>query len=259
MQFLITGATGFIGRQVVARAAALGHELIIYKRGEKIKANGCTKAIHLAWADVQNYMDEGNFAENLQTQKDILNQIIDSGITDITVTGTCLEYGLTSGACTEDMVAISLPTTYARAKLELYNNFKHLPNLKWLRCFYVYGVGGRPKSLLMQLLKAIEDGKREFNMSMGDQVRDFINVETLAHNIWAIAAQNQVNGIINAGSGKPTTVLEFIESILAIKGYKMQLNKGFYPYANYEPMEFWADITKLKSISGTKFDDKIWI
>jgi nucleoside-diphosphate-sugar epimerase len=290
MSFLITGATGFIGQRVVRSAIAQGYKVAILTRSpektkglfgdniviydqnkflageEKIDSKTYDKVIHLAWADVKNYTDDTNYTANLEFQKQFIDRVISCGIKNITFAGTCFEYGLREGICREDDPAPeTYPTTYAKAKHELYKQLLNIQknnsefNFKWLRFFYVYGVGSRPNSLLSQLLRAIESGEKEFNMSVGDQKRDYINIETLAHNIVVIAGQNEQAGIINIGTGKPRTVLEFVEAILKIKNYNLKLNKGFYPYASYEPKEFWADVTKLKSIKGTKFDNKIWL
>jgi dTDP-6-deoxy-L-talose 4-dehydrogenase (NAD+) len=283
MELLVTGATGFIGKRVVNFAIEQGHKIAILTSSLKeakemfgssvsiiylndflsgaVKIN-CKKVIHLGWSNVQNYMDKQNLQENLSAQFDLLDKLVKAGVNDITVTGTCLEYGMVEGACKEDMlVKEPLTMPYAQAKYELY---KHLAqnkniNLKWLRCFYVYGLGQRANSLLSTLLAAIENGEQQFNMSGGQQKRDFIHVDTLAQNILAVALQDKVSGIINAGSGISTTALQFVEKILAIKNYEMKLNLGYYPYSNYEPMEFWADSTKLKSVEGTVFDKEIWL
>ena len=43
-------------------------------------------------------------------------------------------------------------------------------------------------------------------------------------------------------------LVRFVENYLKEQHKHIELNLGFYPYADYEPMCFWGDITKLKSI-----------
>ena len=85
-------------------------------------------------------------------------------------------------------------------------------------------------------------------MSGGEQVRDYLPVEKVAEYIAAIALQHSVEGIINCCSGKPVTVKELVENYLAEKHKNIALNLGHYPYPDYEPMRFWGDNKKLKSI-----------
>jgi dTDP-6-deoxy-L-talose 4-dehydrogenase (NAD+) len=54
--------------------------------------------------------------------------------------------------------------------------------------------------------------------------------------------------VINCCSGEPVTVKAFVENYLEKQNKKISLNLGFYPYPDYEPMRFWGDVTKLKSI-----------
>lgn len=278
MEILVTGATGFIGQAVVRDALSKGHEVYAHTRSlEKARAifgeqpnlhiidnldgQPCSKAIHLAWADVSNYMDDANFAENLAMQKGFVDALMDAGVTDLTVAGTCLEYGKTEGACREDMAVSELHTTYAEAKtaLQEYLSGKDGLTLKWGRVFYVYGEGSRPNSLLSLLLKAIENGDEVFPMSKGDQQRDFMHISTLANNIVATCLQDEVSGIINWGNGTPRTVLEFVEAIMALKGHVIELDRTRYPYPDYEAFAFWADVEKLNRVKGVKYDDKIWL
>jgi len=292
MSFIITGATGFIGQRVVQAALAQGHNVAVLTRSvphaEVIFGNrpklaimdltaflsGATqldttiynKAIHLAWSNVSNYMDDRNLTDNLDSQSHCLTKLIEAGILDLTVAGTCLEYGTTEGPCVEHGSGREpLTTTYAAAKRRLYLSLSAVQQrrpsltLKWMRFFYVYGPGQRPNSLLCQLLKAIDARQTTFKMSMGDQIRDFIHVQTLAHNIVAVANQTLQTGIINIASGSPTSVYQFVTHVLSLKNYDMQLNRGYYPYSTYEPHAFWADTSKLRAIPDTRFDPAIWL
>lgn len=283
MTLLITGATGFIGKRVVDAALNQGMEIAILTQspeearaifGEKVAIVSlneflqgdvninATKAIHLAWSNVQNYMNAQNLQDNLEAQFVLIKKLVSAGIKDITVAGTCLEYGLTEGLCTESMqMPQPLPMPYAKAKYELFKYMQTLPNitLKWVRCFYVYGLGQRPNSLLTMLLKAIENHDKEFNMSAGEQIRDFVHVDTLAKNIVEIAGQSEVTGIINIGSGKPMKVVDFVREILIMKNYDIKLNLGYYPYSQNEPMSFWADVSKLKLIDNSVLDSRVWL
>lgn len=289
MEFIITGATGFIGREVTQKTLAAGHKVCVVTRDvarakqlfvgvpnisfidlEGFLAGRTTvryaRAIHLAWADVQNYNNEKNALENNELQDRFLEALVNNGVEDITSAGTCLEYGMREGMCHEDMlVREALPTQYAQAKhqsyLKLVEMQKKNANLhvKWVRCFYTYGVGQRPNSLFSLVMKAIAEKQPEFNMSQGDQQRDYSHLSTLAHNIHAIAAQGAITGIINAGNGKPMSVLAFVEKLMQLKNHSMKLNKGYYPYSAYEPHAFWADVSKLQLVANAKFDDDIWI
>ena len=85
-------------------------------------------------------------------------------------------------------------------------------------------------------------------MSSGEQLRDYLPVENVAEYIVKIALQDRINGIINCCSGIPVSIRELVENHLEKKQKKIHLNLGYYPYPDYEPMEFWGDNRKLKAI-----------
>ena len=112
----------------------------------------------------------------------------------------------------------------------------------------MYGKGQSQNSLISQLDKALESNEQEFNMSGGEQVRDYLHVEEVAKNIVKIALQDKVIGIINCCSGKPVTVKQFVLDHLMQKKRTIKLNLGYYPYTDFEPMKFWGDATKMNKI-----------
>ena len=275
---LVTGATGFIGNYVVETLLKQGYNVIATSSDETkaATANWYHKVqyipfnlnefdnsvnyftyfdqpdmlIHLAWEGLPNYKADFHLTKNLPLQKDFLQNMIQNGLKDITVTGTCFEYGMKEGCLFEDMEC-EPANAYAIAKNALRLALEQLTaeyncSFKWIRLFYMYGKGQSPKSLISQLDKAIENGDAVFNMSGGEQVRDFLPVEEVASNIAAIAAQQQVTGIINCCSGKPVTLKEFVLEYLAAQHKNIQLNLRYYPYADYEAMRFWGDNEKLK-------------
>jgi len=116
----------------------------------------------------------------------------------------------------------------------------------------MYGMGQNPNSLLSQLDRALANSEAVFNMSGGEQVRDFLPVEKVAEYIVEIALQKKVNGVINCCSGNPITVKGFVENYLKKINRKITLNLGYHPYPDYEPMRFWGDDTKLNTILRDK-------
>ena len=94
----------------------------------------------------------------------------------------------------------------------------------------MYGEGQNPNSILSQLEKALIENSGVFNMSAGDQQRDYLPVEKVAEYIVKIAVQKETEGIINCCSGVPITINELVESFLKEKNQSIKLNKGFYPY-----------------------------
>ena len=113
--------------------------------------------------------------------------------------------------------------------------------------FYLYGPGQQPKSLLAQLDAALARGETTFDMSPGDQQRDYLPVDVMAERIARIFLA-PVDGIVNCCSGKPITVRQLVEQHLAARGAQMQLRLGKFPYPKYEPFAFWGDTTRLETI-----------
>ncbi len=117
-----------------------------------------------------------------------------------------------------------------------------------MRLFYMYGEGQNPKSLLSQLDDALTNGETSFNMSGGEQLRDYLPVEKVAEYIVKISLQKKVLGVINCCSGKSISIKKLVKDYLKSKNKSIELNLGHYPYPDYEPMNFWGDTTKLMEI-----------
>ncbi|MDR2755890.1 MAG: NAD(P)-dependent oxidoreductase [Planctomycetaceae bacterium] len=271
MKILVTGSTGFIGRYVVGQLLRTGHEIVTTsakteltlhnvqhipydlnsERNDFYELFGQPDAvIHLAWQGLPNYEELFHIEHNLRISYRFLKQMIESGTQNINVIGTCFEYGLQEGCLSEDLPA-KPNTVYGVAKntlrIFLEQLQKKIPfDFKWIRLFYLYGENQNKNSILEQLKSAIEHGDKTFNMSGGEQLRDYLPVETVAENIVGISLQNKVQGIINNCSGKPISIRRLVEEYLENTKTKIKLNTGFYPYTNYEPFAFWGNTNKLE-------------
>lgn len=279
-KILVTGATGFIGNCVVSDLVQHGFDVVATSRNI-VKAGNATwfgsvnyipldlekfddsvnyfeyfsrpdLIIHLAWEGLPNYRSSFHVEVNLPRHYSFLKNIILNGCKDVTVTGTCFEYGMQSGKLSENLKA-QPDNPYAVAKNTLNNSLEKFRKtepfeLKWVRLFYMYGKGQNPAALFSQLDKAIKNGDKEFNMSGGEQIRDFLPVEVVAAYIIKIALQHKISGIINCCSGTPVKVKDLVQDYLRIQKKDIRLNLGYYEYPDYEPMEFWGDNQKLQKI-----------
>ena len=279
MRVVVTGGTGFIGNHVINEL--LNQDIDVIATGtsvEKAKTYSWFKKVrfiefdlnttpsiilleristddkllHLAWSGLPNYKSLFHFEKNLMPQYNFIKDMVNWGLKDITITGTCFEYGKKEGALCENMKAdpensysIAKDTLHKfLAQLQSQNNFK----LKWARLFYMFGEGQSPSSILSQLDKAIKNQGQEFNMSPGDQIRDYSNVTEIARKLVKITLHDNFNGILNCCSGHGIAVKTLVENHLSNRNYEMKLNLGHYPYNDYEAFAFWGDNSKWNSI-----------
>jgi len=282
MKILVTGATGFIGSYVVNLLVELGYQVIATSRkAEKAKMSDwygkviylpldideidfsedyfsffhepdC--AIHLAWSGLPNYKSLVHIEKNLMPNYFFIKNLIENGLRQILVAGTCFEYGMQNGCLSEGMTT-NPDNAYALAKdslrryvaeLSKYNSFI----FQWTRLFYMYGKGQNSKSIIPLLDTALEKGDAYFNMSGGEQIRDYLHIKEVAKNIVNIATQKEIDGVINCCSGKPISIRNLVERRLKEKNKNINLELGYYPYPDYEPFAFWGDVEKLNKIKN---------
>jgi len=279
MRIAITGGTGFLGRHVikhlnhmsvnvVAVARRIGCDLPSLTNGRWIEMDvGCISdqsyfdlgkpdvLIHLAWEGLPQYHSPHHLDSEFPKHDSFLTRMVAQGLPRVIVAGTCFEYGMQQGSLAETMETQPM-NSYAIAKDLLRQRLQQLKSqsdfcLTWLRFFYLHGEGQPERSLYSQLHKAIQEKQPTFNMTGGTQVRDYLPVTQAARHVVDLAMLGEDNGIVNVCSGNPRTIRSIVEAWVTETRCTIQLNLGHYPYPDYEPMEFWGNNARLRSLVGT--------
>jgi len=282
MNIIVTGVTGFIGRHLIKKLVEENHQIMVITRDkskienfdwyEKVvsiqidlhsnfelilnKIKLPEVVIHLAWSKLPNYNDLIHITENLPSDIKFLCYLVNNGVKRVIITGTCYEYGLKEGCLTEDMETNPV-TAYGFAKdtlrkyLELISN-KNEFVLQWLRLFYVYGEGQNSNSILSQLEYCINNNFEEFNMTHGDQLRDYLPINEVIERIKFLLLNPHVNGVINCCSGNPVSVYDFISKRKDELGSDIVLRRGTYKNTEIAPKCFWGNTNKLKDFNILK-------
>ena len=284
MKVLVTGATGFVGRHLVQALLARGYEVRAVARNAETAANlpwinavefvaadihaadldvstltaGIDVLVHLAWPGLPNYQALFHFEHNLMADYRFIKGAVEAGVGQVLVTGTCFEYGMQSGPLSEQ-TAPQPGNPYGLAKNSLRLFLENLQRvqpftLQWARLFYLHGEGQNPNSLLAALDRAIDAGDDSFNMSAGEQLRDYLAIETAAGYLAAIVQQREFDGVINCASGQPVSVRALVEQRVRERGASIRLNLGHYPYPTHEPMAFWGVADRLQQLLGAEHE-----
>lgn len=267
MKIAITGATGFIGRHILYECRKRSISPVLTGRSSCVGESYTNldisnpppniyhalgkpdTLIHLAWSGLHDYNSLYHFENQLPVHYAFLRDLVDQGLKNLVVAGTCLEYGMQYGPLSEKMVVKPI-TPYAFAKNSLREMLKNLKtvlpfNLTWLRIFYLYGDGQPEKALYSQIKSAVQQSTEYFDMSGGEQLRDYLHVNSAADHILSLALRNEDLGVVNICSGNPISVRNLVEGWIREHQWPIKLNLGCLPYPTYEPMAFWGDISKL--------------
>ena len=276
MEIFLTGGTGFIGSHFINAAIRDGHEVVAIRRkcsSPRIKIMGkpmwvegnldddfmeylnkCDVLVHLAAHGVVNGKDDLDecLYWNVTATYALCKQAYEAGISKFIIGGSCFEYGMSGEQY--NFIPVTAPlepvTSYAASKAAasvlLYGwAVEKKFYMQIMRIFHVFGEGEAETRLWPSLHKAAIAGD-DFEMTKGEQVRDFINVnDVVQHLVAALQFDSIIAGrpkVHNVGSGFPQSVLEFCSFWWKKWEARGNLKPGSLPYQKNEVMRFVPEV-----------------
>jgi nucleoside-diphosphate-sugar epimerase len=275
---LVTGGTGFIGRQALAPLAEHGFEvhavarreppadlapLATWHRFDLLDVDGAEAAVtaaepthllHLAW-----FAEHGAFwtsPENVrwvEASLRLLRAFAGSGGRRAVLAGTCAEYDWLFGTLVEDETPLRPATLYGAAKHGLHTVVRAYAaeagfDLAWGRVFFLYGPHEDSGRLVSSVIGSLLRGE-EARTSDGTQVRDFLHVADVADAFAALLASD-VTGAVNVASGEGIEIREVVKRIGEITGQEELLSIGALPAREGDPPALVADARRLRDEVG---------
>jgi nucleoside-diphosphate-sugar epimerase len=276
MKIFLTGGTGFIGSHFVNKAHEAGHELVcllhpgshtrIPIESEPIWVEGsmeddwseemsnCEVLVHLAAHSTNVPYDtlENCLYWNVTVSLQLLQAARIAGIRKFIIVGTGFEYGLSGDDY--EFIPIDAPLkptmSYPASKAAASIVFSQWAiecklKLKYLRIFQVFGEGEEENRLWPSMKKAAFAGD-DYNLTSGEQVRDFTPVEEVAKQLVDNLQFFDINAgepqTKHIGTDKPQSIKQFANYWWLKWGAKGELNFGANLYRDNEVMRFVPSI-----------------
>lgn len=257
---IVTGASGFVGRQIMRALAETDFNLVpvvrsgkeewgaslpnvervistrdLFSENEEWWLEQCRRVdmvIHAAW-----YAEPGKYLQSSKNMDCLLGSLnlavgaVKAGVKRFVGVGTCFEYDHSNGVLSVETPLKPL-TPYAAAKAALFLSLSQCSltqsmEFVWCRLFYLYGEGEDERRLVPYIHKQLQNGEPA-DLTSGKQIRDFLDVAEAGRKIAAVALGAQT-GPVNICSGTPVTVRQLAEQIADKYGRKDLLRFGVRP------------------------------
>jgi nucleoside-diphosphate-sugar epimerase len=263
---LLTGATGFVGRQVLRALAAQGVGVRLVVRAQSQArlehadqaesvlvtqdlfaesadwwAQACAgvdTVIHAAWyAEPGLYLQSSKNIDCLIGTLQLAKGAAQAGVRRFVGVGTCFEYDLTPGH-----LSIGTPlkplTPYAGAKAAAYLTLAQVLPLQqvefaWCRLFYLFGEGEDARRFVPYLRSRLST-EQVAELTTGEQIRDYLDVREAGQAI-ADCALGTLQGPVNVCSGQGMQIRELAERIADEYGRRDLLKFGARPSNLVDP------------------------
>ncbi|MFW5644383.1 MAG: NAD-dependent epimerase/dehydratase family protein, partial [Bacteroidota bacterium] len=228
-RLLITGATGFLGRNLIPVLS--GHDaemlsLTIEQDSENksgiswvhcdlfdaeaveriMKEFKPTHLLHMAWGMVpSNYNLPSDF-EWLTAGMSLIKLFARYGGRRVVVTGSGVEYDWSSAFCREGSTRESYQTLYGANK-NILRKFSesflayHGIALAWPRLFFLYGPYENEQRLVPHIITSLLKGE-EAVIRSGNLYRDYFYIKDVVHSLSQLVF-SEITGLINIASGEP--------------------------------------------------------
>jgi UDP-glucuronate decarboxylase len=270
---LVTGASGFIGRQTLQPLIDLGYKVHAVSRHPldiaDVQWHSCdlletatTKSLlekirpshllHSAW-----YAEHGKFwmaPENaawLEASTYLFKKFISCGGQRILGVGTCAEYDWQREGKTpwQETDPCHPHTPYGQAKLTLLNRLATLPvSYGWARIFTLFGPHENRNRLVPYTIRTALAGENIL-CTEGSQIRDFIDTRVCGKAL-ARLLESDVIGSVNIGSGETTSISNLVKKICTLCDYTGNIKFGAVAMNKNDPSFMVPDLSRLRNEAG---------
>jgi CDP-paratose synthetase len=272
MRILITGATGFLGSQIVRSCVHSGHEVLILKR-----SFSRTDRVHdlLPQLSVYNldqcaleqpFLDHGPIDAVIHTATNYGRN--HEGLSEIFETNTLFPLRLldlaiqhkTDVFINSDTTLDKFMNSYAFSKKQFMEWGKLAANNKWIRFInmkleHFYGHGDDPSKFTTHVIQSCINNVAELKLTEGIQQRDFIHIDDAVSAFSLILHKyrylNQAYLEYEIGSGEAVSIRHFVETVHRITNSRTALAFGAYAYRENEVMFTQAHIEALQWLGWT--------
>ncbi|PWL75885.1 hypothetical protein DBY21_07275 [Candidatus Gastranaerophilales bacterium] len=274
---LITGGTGFIGRNVVDELISRGWEvhslvfppfapekegLIQYEMNlmdteavnKFLKEHNFENLIHLAWyVGPKCHVHDLNLDWTLATLN-LLKNFKENGGKRFAGAGTISEYEYKYGYLLEDETPTSPKTLYGESKNSIYKIAsvyckQNGIEFKWPRIFNLYGPAEKSQRLMPSVINSCLKGE-DVKVSDCLKFQDYLHVKDTACGIVDVF-ESDIEGAVNICSGKPVQLRAIVEKIAQLTNFKGKILWGAIPAAFGDEVVV-GNNEKLKSIGWSQ-------
>jgi ADP-L-glycero-D-manno-heptose 6-epimerase len=292
MKILITGGSGFVGKNLTEQLVNDGHEVTITSTGYEPTFPGVSNILYIGLNGINynlipkvdavihlmannNTLDKNKqemFRINFHEPRELFYQIKSKGCSCFIYASSTAVYGSQPAPYIENETIVKPLNVYGESKAAFDNfamNFasNFSVTVYGLRYCNIYGPGeeqkGRRMSMIGQILLKTIKGKTPNIFEYGEQKRDCVYVKDVVQaNIKALEKHDsKVGSILNIGSGNSYTFNEIIKEISEVT--KKEIKPNYIPcpfpenYQNYTE----CNIDKAKKELGyePKFSLKLGI
>lgn len=240
MKILITGATGFIGSNILKALVKEGHEItVVSATGTEnslpkvhkvcylgleglnwVEAYGKDVVIHQAANNDTLSTDEGEmYRANVFGPIKLFHSALDGGCKKFIYASSTAVYGAEPAPYREDETHIKPLNVYGESKASFDTSAMrfakdHDVSVIGLRYCNIYGPGeahkGHRASMIYQLIQQLTTKHQVSLFRDGEQKRDWMHVDDVVGANIAALHSSGVSGIFNCGTGTATTFKELV-------------------------------------------------
>lgn len=239
MKVLLTGASGYLGRYVLASLRAQGCEVVVLGRSlpagfedvplvhcdlldganlaAAVQQAGATHLMHLAWTTEYGvyWASPLNFRWVDATLR-LLQAFCDAGGRHVVIAGTCAEYDWVAGYLREDATPYAPATLYGVAKDATRRMAAALcaargVSMAWGHIFFPFGPGEAAQRMLPSLLRVFRGQTEPFGVNLA-AYRGMLYVPDAANALATLLVQG-CKGNFNICSGQPALIGDVVQTL----------------------------------------------